>query len=405
MKSKYDTKTFTFPSGTPTDIIEKTFMNSTYDYLATDDPLLQVIAARNCEVGIALNNFLKLTFGILFGAHVDPTLLNAINRGITYARSQRIQSQTFSTFFKDEKLSVCTDRPTTGSDSFKITDMQAPFLFIALGAAISIPVFVIYQIYKYFILVYKGNVIVEGVRSKQETRLKSQVRILYTLYLYASSKNITFLNRSLKGIQAALQLYLGDILFTRGQKLGRQVKVIDKFKRNFTASNQPTLRNISVARSNFRKIVKKVILTQHYKLSVDLVNQISTPKPVQKSRGSITSSRFSFLNINFFRRASASKAPPGFASLGTPRQQQHWLSTKESEQATTLFSEFHKKKPKLLTRKRMKTGCQMLFQSGYHRVEFKYGKISEPIIVENKTLKNLQFHLQKESKIMNSLED
>eukprot|EP01017_Pseudomicrothorax_dubius_P021761 TRINITY_DN2340_c0_g1_i3.p1 TRINITY_DN2340_c0_g1~~TRINITY_DN2340_c0_g1_i3.p1 ORF type:complete len:657 (-),score=66.24 TRINITY_DN2340_c0_g1_i3:11-1981(-) len=401
MNTRYSTKTFTFQSGTPTDIIEQIFMNSTYDYLATDDPLLQTIATRNCEVGIALDNFLKLTFGIMFGSHTDPALLNAINKGIIQSRNRRIQSRSFSEFFAVEKVPKCSNRPTTGSQSFNINDLQAPFLFLTIGIGIALPIFAMNEIYKLILLAYKGNVLSEGVRADQETVLKSNVRNLYALYLYVSWKNLKFFNRLVVRLKGSLRISLGESMYARGMILGKQLKVVEMFKKN-AFSTVPSPKNISRARLNFRRLVKKVILTEHYKVSAAIVNKFSAAKALPKKRRSISLRRTSLFSGNSERRVSIKSGVQLINGTSRVQKDTSWLMMKQKEKTKTLFAELCKKKPKLLSKKRDSSWWDRSTRPKTHRLEFKNGTTSEPIIIANETLRNLQIRLQKEWMNLNS---
>eukprot|EP01017_Pseudomicrothorax_dubius_P006361 TRINITY_DN11799_c0_g1_i1.p1 TRINITY_DN11799_c0_g1~~TRINITY_DN11799_c0_g1_i1.p1 ORF type:complete len:144 (-),score=12.64 TRINITY_DN11799_c0_g1_i1:59-490(-) len=127
----YEAIPTSYPSGTATSKIESLFMNSEIDFIATDDPILQVIEATNCKVSMALNQFRKLSFGMMFGQNVDPSIYYAINEGINYVRQKVTQEERFKQFFAKEKLPLCSGRHSTGEQSYNILDIQA-LLYLSL---------------------------------------------------------------------------------------------------------------------------------------------------------------------------------------------------------------------------------------------------------------------------------
>eukprot|EP01017_Pseudomicrothorax_dubius_P021113 TRINITY_DN22824_c0_g1_i1.p1 TRINITY_DN22824_c0_g1~~TRINITY_DN22824_c0_g1_i1.p1 ORF type:complete len:212 (-),score=24.91 TRINITY_DN22824_c0_g1_i1:10-645(-) len=181
--------------------------------------------------------------------------------------------------------------------------MEAPFLFLAIGVGLALPIFVMKEVYRLVLLADKGKVIIEGVRGDQETVLKSKVTILHALFLYVSWKNIKSFNHLIARSKETLCNLLGKTLYARGKMLGKQVKIVETFKKNIFSSVSSS-KNLSRARVNFRRIVKKVILTEHYKVSADIVNKLSNSKASQKPRGSISVKRISLFSANPERRTS-----------------------------------------------------------------------------------------------------
>eukprot|EP01017_Pseudomicrothorax_dubius_P036722 TRINITY_DN5286_c0_g1_i1.p1 TRINITY_DN5286_c0_g1~~TRINITY_DN5286_c0_g1_i1.p1 ORF type:complete len:446 (+),score=70.56 TRINITY_DN5286_c0_g1_i1:767-2104(+) len=391
MTTTYKTSTGLYSVDLSTSEMEQFFMNSKYDYLATDDPALQLIATTNCKVGIALENFIKLTFGLMLNKNVDPEILREINRGIIYARSKTMQSARFANYFAEENFPMCTNRPAVGAESYKIADMEAPLLFLAGGSGLALILYLVKMVYKFWLLSYKGKVYIEGVRSGQESELMSKVRIISALYLYVSFRNISLLKRRVFDFSRTLRLCLGDKFYPRGQVLGKQIKVVNLIKQNAFFSI-PSRKKQSKARSNFRKLVKRVILIKHYKISVEILNKFSGPKPKFKPRHS-----FSGLQISIF--GSKSQKPrlkdKGLQLQARGNSHMSWLTTRGLEETKTLFVEFVQKIPKLLTKQTESSWWDRTSKPNMHRVEFRNGSVSEPIIIENQILRNLQEHLQK----------